>query len=75
MTLQEGCQTIDVIVNGGRTTAPAGLSVLGLLEWLEIDPQRVAVELNRAIVRQDLWRETAVLDGASLEIVQFVGGG
>jgi sulfur carrier protein len=75
MTLQEGCQTIQVAVNGETKTVPAGLSVLGLLRWLEIDAERVAVELDREIVRQPLWDSAQVAAGAQLEIVQFVGGG
>jgi thiamine biosynthesis protein ThiS len=75
MTLQEGCQTIAVSVNGETRTIPAGLSVLGLLRWLEIDPEKVAVELDREIVRQPLWDGIRVGPGAQLEIVQFVGGG
>jgi sulfur carrier protein len=75
MTLQEGCQTIQVAVNGETKTVPAGLSVLGLLRWLEIDAERVAVELDREIVRQPSWDSTQIAAGAQLEIVQFVGGG
>jgi thiamine biosynthesis protein ThiS len=45
------------------------------LQWLEIDPERVSVELNREIVRQPQWSTTPVAGGARLEIVQFVGGG
>ena len=44
--------------------------------FLEIDPARVAVELNRVIVSRAAWDQDARLDaGAALEIVQFVGGG
>ena len=75
MTLQEGCQTIQVSVNGEMKTVPAGLSVLGLLRWLEIDAERVAVELDREIVRQPSWDSTQIAACAQLEIVQFVGGG
>ena len=46
-----------------------------MLVWLGIDPSRVAVELNRSIIRRDQWEQTLVGDGAALEIVQFVGGG
>jgi sulfur carrier protein len=46
-----------------------------LLAELGIASDRVAVELNRAIVRKPQWEATPVLDGAQLEIVQFVGGG
>ena len=46
-----------------------------LLMWLEVDPARVAVELNRSIVQRQAWDGTPVGPGATLEIVQFVGGG
>ena len=75
MTLKEGCQTIEVIVNGESRSVPYGLTVIRLLEWLGIEPARVAVELNRGIVRQGDWGSTPVEAGAHLEIVQFVGGG
>jgi thiamine biosynthesis protein ThiS len=68
-------QTIEIVLNGDRKEIPGGLDVLGLLQHLEIDPARVAVELNRAIVRQPDWALSQVENGAQVEIVQFVGGG
>ena len=65
----------QITVNGEPRTAPAGLTLLGLLEELQIDPARVAVELDRRIVKQPLWPETTLRAGAEIEIVQFVGGG
>ena len=49
--------------------------MIELLAWLGIDGGRVAVELNRSIVRREDWDKTEVGEGAALEIVQFVGGG
>jgi thiamine biosynthesis protein ThiS len=66
---------IQILVNGEPATAPEGQTVLGLLRQLELDPARVAVEMDRRIVRQPQWNETVLKDGARLEIVQFVGGG
>lgn len=54
---------------------PAGLTVRTLLVHLDVIPDRVAVELNRRIVRQPEWDSIEVGDGAEIEIVQFVGGG
>lgn len=68
-------QTIEIVVNGDTRTVPAGLTVLGLLDHLGTHPERVAVELNRSIVRRPDWDRTPVAPGAQLEIVQFVGGG
>lgn len=54
---------------------PGGLTLLGLLRVLSIDPARVAVELNRSIVRKPDWETMQVGPGAQVEVVQFVGGG
>ena len=66
---------IEIIVNGDPQTVPGGMSVLELLRFLNVAPERVAVELNREIVRQPAWESTRIEGGAQLEIVQFVGGG
>jgi len=66
---------MDIVVNGERRTTSEGQTILGLLRDLELDPARVAVELDRRIVRQPLWEATTLEPGAQIEIVQFVGGG
>ena len=66
---------IDIVVNGQPHSAPEGQTLLGLLRHLQLDPARVAVELDRRIIKQPLWTETVLRPGAQLEIVQFVGGG
>ena len=64
-----------MIVNGESRLIAAGETVSSLLKSLQLEPERVAVELNRRIVKRALWEETLLGDGAQLEIVQFVGGG
>jgi sulfur carrier protein len=66
---------IDITVNGEPKSTADGQTVLGLLRQLELDPARVAVELNRHIIKQPCWPETVLPAGAQIEIVQFVGGG
>ena len=66
---------IEVVVNGESREIPAGLNVRQMLVHLGIDPQRVAVELNRAIVGKANWDATGVEADSSIEIVEFVGGG
>ncbi|HZT31606.1 MAG TPA: sulfur carrier protein ThiS [Bryobacteraceae bacterium] len=66
---------IEIVVNGETHTVPRGLNISGLLELLGLEPGRVAVELDRRIVRQPEWAGTRFEAGAKLEIVQFVGGG
>lgn len=68
-------KTIEIVLNGESRLVPEGLNMMELLVDLGVDPERVAVELNRTIVRQTDWRERKVEGGATVEIVQFVGGG
>ena len=67
--------TIVITVNGKTTTVPPGQTVFGLILSLGIEPDRVAIELNRRIVKQKEWSATALTAGAEVEIVHFVGGG
>jgi thiamine biosynthesis protein ThiS len=64
-----------ITVNGEERQAPAGITVRALLEELEMPLDRVAVELNRRIIRKPQWDTTVVPEGAHLEVVHFVGGG
>ncbi|MEO8130179.1 MAG: sulfur carrier protein ThiS [Bryobacteraceae bacterium] len=66
---------IQIVLNGESRLVPEGLNVMELLVNLGVDPERVAVELNRTIVRQPDWTERKVESAATVEIVQFVGGG
>jgi sulfur carrier protein len=66
---------IDIVVNGESRAASDGHTILDLLQQLELDPARVAVELDRRILKQPLWAATPLRAGAQIEIVQFVGGG
>jgi sulfur carrier protein len=66
---------IQIELNGERHSVPEGLTVLGLLESLGLNPERVAVELDREIVRRPEWPHRVLGAGARVEIVQFVGGG
>ena len=68
-------KTIQVVVNGHPHDVPDGANIVALLRFLEIDPSRVAVELNREIVRKPEWESTELIDGSRIEIVWFVGGG
>jgi sulfur carrier protein len=68
-------KTIEIVLNGERRQVPPDLTVDGLLVWLEIDPSRVAVEFNGAIVRKPAWPTLAVAAGSQIEVVWFVGGG
>jgi thiamine biosynthesis protein ThiS len=66
---------ITIVVNGEAHITNDGQTLLGLLSELKIAPERVAIELDKRIVKQARWQETELRPGAHIEIVQFVGGG
>lgn len=68
-------ESIEITLNGERKQVPGGLAVDALLKHLQIDETRIAVEVDRNIVRKRDWSSTRVQSGAQVEVVQFVGGG
>lgn len=68
-------ESLRITLNGEPYELDGPLSVADLLTKLSIDPRRVAVEHNFAIVKRHLLADTVVSDGDRVEIVNFVGGG
>jgi thiamine biosynthesis protein ThiS len=64
-----------VVLNGEDRELPGPTTVTALLDHLGIDSRVVAVEVNRVVVKRARFPDTAVPDGAEVEIVSFVGGG
>ncbi len=61
-------------VNGQDRDVPEGTTVTQLIEQHNLTPQKVAVELNRRLIRTEKY-ETMLKSGDEVEIVTFVGGG
>ena len=66
--------SVRITVNGEERQVGAR-DIAALVAELELDPRKVAVEHNLAIVPRSLHAVTPLSDGDRLEIVQFVGGG
>lgn len=66
---------IAILLNGETREVPENLMLMGLLEWLKLPLDRIAVEVNREIARRASWAETPIHQGDRLEVVHFVGGG
>ena len=67
--------TLAVRVNGEHRRVPGGISIAQMLNELGLDPLRVAVERNLAVVPRASLADEPVEDGDDYEIVHFVGGG
>jgi sulfur carrier protein len=66
---------LHITLNGEQFELDRPVSVADLLTRLDIDPRRVAVEHNLAILKRQRFPEVVVSDGDTVEIVNFVGGG
>jgi sulfur carrier protein len=61
-------------VNGEKTELPDGLTVRALIARHNLTDDKVAIELNRRLLKRNLY-ETILKDDDEIEIVTFVGGG
>ncbi len=67
--------TLGIRVNGEHRRVNGGITITELVNELGLDPHRVAVERNLAVVPRSSLAKTMVEDGDDYEIVHFVGGG
>jgi thiamine biosynthesis protein ThiS len=66
---------LRILINGEGKECEEGISLSALIELLELQPQRIAIELNREVIRRADWKSTVLRNEDRLEIVHFVGGG
>ncbi len=64
-----------VYLNGESKEVQGNPSLADLITRLDLPAPRIAVELNREVVRRSAWGETILHDEDRIEIVHFVGGG
>jgi thiazole synthase len=62
-------------VNGESREFCGAVSLAELIAQLELPVARIAVELNREVVRRSDWSGTMLHEEDRIEIVHFVGGG
>ena len=65
---------MTITVNGQPRDVGDGTTVTQLIEQHNFTPSKVAVELNRRLIRAEKY-DTILKPGDEVEIVTFVGGG
>jgi thiamine biosynthesis protein ThiS len=65
---------MKVTVNGDPRDLPDAQTVRALIVNHNLSPDKVAIELNRRLLRGDKY-DTPLKEGDEVEIVTFVGGG
>jgi thiamine biosynthesis protein ThiS len=66
---------LTITVNGESRGVPAHCTIEHLLDLLDVDRRRVAIERNHEVVPRATWPTAELADGDRLELVTFVGGG
>ena len=66
---------MKVYVNGELKELSGEPSLSDLVTQLELPAARIAIELNREVVRRGEWGRTMLKAEDRIEIVHFVGGG
>jgi thiamine biosynthesis protein ThiS len=64
-----------VIVNGEDRAFDGVKTVAALVEALQLDGRKLAIERNLEIVPRSAYDKTVLCDGDRIEIVHFIGGG
>lgn len=66
--------TIKIQLNGEQYETQSN-NLEALLRELNIESERVAVELNMKIIKKDRYAFSEISEGDQIEVVHFVGGG
>ena len=66
---------MQILVNGTPHEVSDAVSVAALLEGLQLQEQRLAIELNGMILPRSHWRAQCLSRGDRVEIVRAIGGG
>jgi thiazole synthase len=66
---------LRVYINGESQDVSGTPSLADLINQLDLPAARIAVEVNREVVRRSEWEGTVLRDEDRIEIVHFVGGG
>lgn len=66
---------MKVTINGDQKEFVNDVSLLQLLKQLDLPNERIAIELNKDVVRKKDWENIKISDQDKIEIIHFVGGG
>jgi sulfur carrier protein len=66
---------IKIFLNGEIRQLAGEIDLDRLLDYFSLPKQRIAVEINKAVIRRPDWPHTLINDNDKIEVVHFVGGG
>ncbi|MAM79018.1 MAG: thiamine biosynthesis protein ThiS [Alphaproteobacteria bacterium] len=66
---------MEITLNGEKFTLETGSNIVNLIDKLNLDVDKLAIERNLEIVPKSKFAMTIIEEGDKLEIVHFIGGG
>jgi sulfur carrier protein len=66
---------MKVLINGEKIEVSGRPSLSELLRDFSFTDGRIAIELNKVVVRRNEWSNVIINDADRIEIIHFVGGG
>lgn len=66
---------MNILINGEKKEIAEKINLAEMLDRFSLPSQRVAVELNRQVIRRKDWDQTDISEGDVIEVIHFVGGG
>ncbi len=66
---------MKIIINGKTKEIPNEVNIIELLESFSLPKERIAIELNKQVVRKKDWGNIKITDADRIEVIHFVGGG
>lgn len=66
---------VTIVLNGEKKEIESEVTLDRLLDLFSLPKQRIAVELNKEVVRKSDWPSTSIRESDVIEVIHFVGGG
>lgn len=66
---------MKITLNGEKFTLETGSNIVNLIDKLDLNADKLAIERNLEIVPKSKFAMTIIEEGDKLEIVHFIGGG
>ena len=65
----------NFFLNGQSFKIKDNSSILELIQKLELEPRKIAIEMDENIISSNQYEKTFITENCKIEIVHFIGGG
>ncbi len=66
---------MQITLNGEIKQLNREINLAELLEYFSLPAERIAIELNKQVVRKKDWTTIKINNADRIEVIHFVGGG